>query len=140
MVDDASLSKLRSLPLFSDLHKREVRSLAETGKEVEVPAGFTMIHQGMEGTDFYVILSGAVEVAVDGRPVASLGPGDHFGELSAITGEPRSASVTATERVFALRLNAESLERFLQKHGEAAYRILVVACRRLQRAAPTPAS
>jgi CRP/FNR family transcriptional regulator, cyclic AMP receptor protein len=140
MTQDANLSKLRSVPLFAELSKRELRALAETGKEVEVPPGTTMVQQGLEGTDFYVIVSGKVEVTVDGRPVASLGPGEHFGELSAITGEPRSASVVTTERVFALRLDAEGLRAFLERHGEAAYRVLVVACRRLQRAVPSPSS
>ena len=61
-----------------------------------------VVEQWQVSRDLYVILSGAVEVVADGRMLATLGPGEFFGELAAIDwgagfGRTRSATVTATE-------------------------------------------
>jgi CRP/FNR family transcriptional regulator, cyclic AMP receptor protein len=140
MTADPVVAKLGSVPLFAELSKRELKALAGKGREVEVRPGTTIVFEGMQGSDFYVILTGTAEVTVDGKPVVTLGPGDYFGELSAITGAPRSATVTAAERLFALRLQTDDLRAFLEEHGQAAYRVLVVALRRLQRAQASPTS
>jgi CRP/FNR family transcriptional regulator, cyclic AMP receptor protein len=138
MPDDPILSRLREVPLFGGLSKRDLRAVAATGREVELAPGESVVHEGLAGADMYVILSGEVEITRGAERLGTLGPGEHFGELSAITGAPRSATVTATSRTFALRLDADAMRRFLERHGAAAYEMLVVVCRRLQAAAPSP--
>ena len=61
-----------------------------------------MVEQWQVSRDLYVILSGAVEVVADGQTLATLGPGEFFGELAAIDwgagfARTRAATVTATE-------------------------------------------
>ena len=65
-------------------------------EERNVRAGTQIVRQGhMSGVDFFVIVDGEVAVTVDGKEVARLGPGDHFGELALIGERERSSTVTA---------------------------------------------
>ena len=60
-----------------------------------MPAGEAVFHQGDPGDRFYVVVSGTAEVVGDGRPVASLGPGESFGEIALLRRVPRTATVRA---------------------------------------------
>jgi CRP/FNR family transcriptional regulator, cyclic AMP receptor protein len=63
----------------------------------EIPAGTNLIQQGASDTDLFLILEGAVSVAIDGRVVARRKAGEHVGEMAVVDpGTPRSASVIAT--------------------------------------------
>jgi CRP-like cAMP-binding protein len=55
------------------------------------------VTQGRHTNELVVIASGAAEVDRDGKPIASLGSGDFFGEIALMTGSPRTATVTSTE-------------------------------------------
>jgi CRP-like cAMP-binding protein len=68
----------------------------------DVAAGETVVRQGDEGRRFYLVEAGALDVILtseDGLrlPVARLGPGSHFGEMSLLGGTPVSADVVASE-------------------------------------------
>lgn len=90
--------RVKSIPLFADLASKERELVARHADEVEVEAGRQLIEEGEIGWEFFVIESGAVEVKVGDDPVATLGPGDFFGEV-ALKDEShrRTASVVATE-------------------------------------------
>lgn len=90
--------RVKSIPLFADLSQRERELVARHADEVEVEAGRQLIEEGEIGWEFFVIESGAVEVKVGDDPVATLGPGDFFGEL-ALKDQThrRTASVVTTE-------------------------------------------
>ena len=89
-------------PLFTDISKEE---LAEVGKVVQkevLPAHTIIFRQGDPGDRFYVITSGKVRVFRKSREgvetdLSQLGPGEGFGEMALLTGEPRSATVRTTE-------------------------------------------
>jgi CRP-like cAMP-binding protein len=68
-----------------------------------------VIEEGSQGDEFYIILSGEVEVMKGGRPLTILGPGVHFGEMALVDHSPRSATVRARE---ATRLMALSRAAF----------------------------
>lgn len=90
--------RVKSIPLFVGLSTKERELVARHADEVEVEAGRQLIEQGEIGWEFFVIESGAAEVKVGGDSVATLGPGDFFGEL-ALKDEShrRTASVVTTE-------------------------------------------
>jgi putative ABC transport system ATP-binding protein len=92
---------LQNCDVFSQLTPQTLTEMADQMWSEEVPAGGTIIRQGDVGDKFYLIRRGAVKVDIDdgstSRTVANLSAGAYFGESALLTGEPRSASVIATE-------------------------------------------
>ena len=129
---------LGSVPLFHGLSKRELREILGAGREVEFREGATIVTEGLEASDFYLILFGSADVSIHGRKRRTLGPGDYFGEISVIDGGPRSASVTAGTRVVALRLDRHSFVRLLDREGSIGRKILLVMAQRLRAAERSP--
>ena len=97
-------AELRALPLFRGLSTADVALVLEHGSWRNAAPGEDLIVQGEAGDAFYVIGSGQVDVERDGHVIATLGPGEHFGEVALLTDEPRNATVTAHTplRVFSL--------------------------------------
>jgi ATP-binding cassette subfamily B protein len=94
------ISRLRTIPLFSELGSRELGRLAQRLTAERYAAGTEIVHQGDEGRQLCFIASGQVEVVVadEGRQrrINELNEGDFFGEMALLTGEPRVATVRAT--------------------------------------------
>jgi CRP/FNR family transcriptional regulator/CRP/FNR family cyclic AMP-dependent transcriptional regulator len=89
--------RLRSVPLFTAFSEKQIRRIADAGKQVEFPEGRVVAREDQSGEGFHVILEGRVSVHVHGEERATLGPGQFFGEMSLIDGKPRSATVTVIE-------------------------------------------
>ena len=97
-------AELRGLPPFRALSTADLALVLEHGEWRNVGPGALLIEQGEAGDTFFVVGAGQVDVDRDGEIVASLGPGEHFGEIALLTDAPRNASVIAHTplRVFAL--------------------------------------
>lgn len=89
-------ARLKDVPFFSMLKKKELEFVAGQTEEVDVPAGKVLAQQGTFGDQFFVIQEGTAEVTRDGQSVAELGPGDFFGEMALLEADRRTATVTAT--------------------------------------------
>ncbi|HXG59427.1 MAG TPA: cyclic nucleotide-binding domain-containing protein [Thermoanaerobaculia bacterium] len=109
-------------PLFEVLSPEEREALT---KEMELEShdeGSVIISEGEPGTSMYLITSGEVKVftRVPGGTgsvyLAKLGEGDFFGEVSVLTGKPRTATITASQRTELLRLDKEKLDTALAKY------------------------
>lgn len=110
---------------FAALPGEALRLLALRFEHVELSAGTDLVRQGDPADAFYIIRSGAVDVLVrrdDGSEyrIATLGVGDPVGEQALVTGEPRVATVRATEPVEALRLTRDDFAAALQSYGDRA--------------------
>jgi MFS family permease len=105
------LELLERVPLFAPLPGPALERLASQLEAVEVEAGTKVVTQGEPGDRFYVVARGELDVAVDGRPAGSLGPGDSFGEIALLRDVPRTASVTARSGA---KLYALDREPFLE--------------------------
>lgn len=137
MAKNADLTEaLRHVDLFDGLSDRQRTALAGQMRTFAYEPGDLVIEQEHEGTmgRMYVILDGEAEATVGGTPVAQLGPGDHFGEMSLLDNKPRSATVRATTRLSVAGLSSWNLRSIVEEHPEVALNIIEVLARRLRAA------
>jgi CRP-like cAMP-binding protein len=92
---------IANAPLFAHCNAKQRRELERLSTPIEVKAGYELTHEGTIGHEFGVILDGQAAVTIDGRHVATLGPGDFYGEVALLdevghTQGHRMATVTAT--------------------------------------------
>ena len=109
-VRDREITLLQAVTMLNALPLPAIEQLARVLEPVEVAAGEMVFHQGDVGDRYFVIESGEAEVVGDGRVVATLEPGEGFGEIALLRGIRRTASVRASS---ALRLQALRSEHFL---------------------------
>ena len=95
MTIDDKVKALSTVGLLAGWSKRELRTAARLCSEKRVEEGFVLTTQGAPGWDCFMIAAGEATVAIDGRVVAAVGPGDHVGEISLIDGRRRTATVVA---------------------------------------------
>ncbi len=104
---------------------------------IQVPAGRLLTSQGQEGREFGVILDGSATVGVDGAPVATLGPGDHFGEIALLASagvakRPRSATVTADVDLWIAVMSIAEFQTMIAELPDIANRLRRSAAARLE--------
>jgi hypothetical protein len=124
---------LRSLGLFERLSTPDLTEIAGIVREVQKPAGTTLVREGEIGDCMYLIVSGAVEVRRSDVLLSELGPRDFFGEMSMIDGETRSASVVTRTRVQLLRIDRLDLQQAMEERPGIAIGICEVLTQRLRR-------
>ncbi len=88
--------RLKDVPLFADLSKKERGEIARFTDELDLPAGKVLGEEGSFAYEFFVIEEGTAEVTKGGERLAELGPGDFFGEIGLLESDRRTATVTAT--------------------------------------------
>ena len=125
---------LAEISLFSGCSAKDLQRLARAADEISVAAGTTLTTQGEVGREAFVLLDGTAEVVRDGQLVATLGPGDHVGELSLLDGGPRTATVTATTDVELLVLGRPAFNGVLDEIPTLAHKLAVSLARRLRAA------
>ena len=89
------LEHLAAIHLFSGCNKGDLQLIAKSVDEISVDAGRVLTTQGDFGREAFVIVEGTARVEIDGNEVATLGPGQQFGELALLDGGSRTATVTA---------------------------------------------
>jgi CRP/FNR family transcriptional regulator, cyclic AMP receptor protein len=126
-TSDADRSDLLAdVALLDSVPADELRRIADDVRESVFPAGTEVVREGDDdGVGFFVVVAGQASVEVGGREVGSVGPGDHFGALSAIDGGPRTASVRATTELRCLILTAARFHELVHDHPGVAWRLLV---------------
>ena len=117
---------LRTVEVFRGLTPTQLTDVADRMAKRVYAEGDTIIRVGEPGTEFFLISDGAVEVIREGREVARLGQGDVFGEVALISGEPRNATVVATEPVEVFVLASDDFKAAIDKSAtfrDQLYRI-----------------
>ena len=125
---------LAACPLFRGVGADGIAALAGRATEVDFPAGHVIARQGEIGTGFFVVVAGSVRVVRDGAVLATLGPGEFFGELSVLDGRPRNAMVAAETAATCLAIASWDFEAVLLANPGLALAILRGVAARLREA------
>jgi CRP-like cAMP-binding protein len=125
---------LQKVPIFSDCSARDLAAVARGLKEVHHKEGTVIAREGDPGVGLFIIVEGVAKVTIGGRPKATLGPGDFFGEIALLDGGPRTATVTADTDVSLLGLTEWVFRGLLQEHPAIAVKTLQAMAGRLRSA------
>ncbi len=130
---------LATVPLLSGVDRVELGKFAELTRERIYPRSNVILFEDDPGDSLFIVRQGRVKVVLigeDGREVilGILGVGSHFGELSLIDGEPRSAHVIAMDESLLIVLRREDFRKRVQESPSVAWALLGELSRRLRRA------
>ncbi len=128
---------LARVPLLADLEEGELERIAQVAIPRSFPKGARVFHEGDESDACYVIRDGEVRVTrehSDGRAIAlaTLGPGELFGELAMLDGGTRSASVETLSDVELLALSAADMKGLFERNAEITTKLVVALTKRLR--------
>ena len=137
MAVEESLQLIARVPLFAELSSAELERIADVAIPRSFPKGVRVFHEGDHSDACYIVRTGDLRVTrehSDGRAIAlaTLGPGDIFGELAMLDGGTRSASVETLSESVLLGLPATDVRRVIADHGDIAAKLIVAITRRLR--------
>ena len=130
-VPEAELTLLASTPIFAPLPVTTLEKLASRLTLVSVPTGTEVVRQGDAGDRFYLIADGEVEVVHDGAHVATLGPGQYFGEIALLEDVPRVATCRALTDLELYALERDVFVSAVTGHAQSTATIAGVMTQRL---------
>jgi signal transduction histidine kinase len=127
---------LRNVPLFAEMSDSDLASLCLIVQEVNLPAGQMLFEEGDEGDTAYIVEKGEVDIVKrsDNREIflAKRGPGEVFGEMALLLGQPRSAGVRARTDVELIAISHNDLRKLLQLSPTVAESLFDILVSRLQ--------
>jgi len=126
--------RLGKVTLFRACSKQDLRRIARLADPDDVKEGETLVSEGQQGKELFVIMSGRATVTRKGRKVATLGPGDYFGELAVLNPAPRTATVKANTPMEVLIVSGRELGVLLAEVPVVARKLLAGMALRLQEA------
>jgi CRP/FNR family transcriptional regulator len=135
----SAVELLRSVPLFADLEEGELERFSHVAVPRSFPAGTRVFHEGDSSDACYIVSEGSFRVTrehSDGRAItlATLGPGEIFGELAMLDGDRRSASAESITDGTLLALPANDVRSLLARNPEIALKLVAGLVRRLRAA------
>jgi CRP-like cAMP-binding protein len=116
-------AKLRDIPMFAKLSRKQRKLLALRADEVEVQPGELVCRKGDIANELYVIEEGTAKVVRDEQYLDELGPGDFFGEMGVVDDAPRNAHVVATTPMTLMILSGAALKELQREQPELARQI-----------------
>ena len=113
-----TITEISAIPLFKDIPESELEKIAPRLTSKTFPADQTIIFRGDEGYSMFILLKGAVAVTLTNDEgveytIAELGPGEAFGEMALLTGEPRSANVKAVGETTVVEIGQDHLNELM---------------------------
>jgi len=134
-INDDPAVAFQKLEIFRSLEPDESGRLLSRMKRVRFAEGEVILREGDEGDSLFIVEHGQVRVMLSrqnglSEQVAQLGPGDFFGEMSLLTGSPRSATVIAVRQTDCLTIHKPDLHALLESRPAIAVEIANVVSRR----------
>ena len=106
--------QLAAFPLFSECTPAQVAKAAAAGQVVSLPANWGFISEGTPGDVCYIVLSGSVRVASQGKHLADLEAGAVIGETGLLSGRLRNASVSTITPSVMLHIGKDDFDRLMK--------------------------
>lgn len=122
--------RLAEMPLFEGLDDASLRTVAKVAQEVSVSDGAELVREGDYSYELTVIDEGQADVVHEGQVVATLGPGDVFGEAGVLSKGLRNATVRASTNMRLITLTGWDLRRLRGRMPELEKRISALAAER----------
>ncbi len=120
--------------LFSTCSARELRTIRRALEEVTVPPDRVLVEEGTIGREFFLIVEGEASVRRNGRRLATLGPGQYFGELALLDRRPRSATIVSETEMLLLVLGQRQFNGMLDAVPALGRKLLAAMATRLREA------
>ena len=135
----AGMALLKSVPLFSQLSRRDLHRLAAHAEEVRYGANRTIVSRGARGDSFFVIGDGEAVVTRGTKKMGTLKAGDFFGEMALLDGRPRSATVVAKTPMRTIRITRTGFNKALDANPSIARGIMAELAGRIRKLeSPSP--
>jgi len=127
-----TVTALRGVPMFAGFSSKHLQRLAKETDELAFAPGEPIVEEGMLGETLFVVLEGRAKVVRGKRTIARVLPGEFFGELSALDGGPRTASIVAETPVRVIRLFRKTLVELLRDEPKVTIDLLEGIARRIR--------
>ncbi|MEP6602478.1 MAG: mechanosensitive ion channel family protein [Spartobacteria bacterium] len=131
---DEARTILRNEPLFHCLTDSQIDSLVKQSHLNQFGRGERVIEEGAEGDSMFVLMRGAAQVLISKNgstiPVAMLSSGDCFGEMSLLTGEPRSATVRAERDCYVMEIGKSVMAGIIHEAPECLQQLSEILAQR----------
>ena len=135
---DEKATMLSKVPIFVGCGSRELGEIGRLADEVTVRSGKVLAKEGAPGHEFFVILEGSVDISRGGKKLATLGPGDFFGELAMLGRVPRTATATAATPARLLVVGHREFTSLLASQPAIRDKVLRAVAHRIAELAPGP--
>jgi CRP-like cAMP-binding protein len=111
-------TRLKRIPVFSDLSDDALSKIAALAAEVSVPEGKELVREGDYSYDVLAIEEGTASVTRGGDVIADLGPGDVIGEMGVLERSQRNATVVATSSMLLVTLTSWDIRKLRKSTPE----------------------
>ena len=121
---EAKTEILRRIPLFQHMTYKELLAILGISRPRQFEKGQTILKEGEQGAELYVLFRGKVDVVKAGVQIAQLQAGGHFGEMGIVDQAPRSATVTAAEETSGISIDRDNLLKLMRRDSLLAVKLL----------------
>ena len=136
VIDERSL--VASIPLFAQLSAPELDALLDIAVTRRLAPRELLFRKGDPGSELYGILEGSLRAttpSAHGKEItfSVMGPGEIFGEIALLDGQPRSATIEAVEEARVIAIGREDFLAFMQRQPSVGLRLMAVLAGRVRR-------
>ena len=131
-IRQAYLDHLARVPLFATCSTKDLQKIAKASDEIAVKAGTTLVDQGQQGREAFIVVDGSASVKRNGRKITTLGPGAVIGELSLLDRGPRTATVTADTDMTVLVIDQRNFAGVIDQVPALAHKLLATLAGRIR--------
>jgi CRP-like cAMP-binding protein len=125
---------LRAVPLFAHCTPKEIDFIVTQVEDMDFPEGKVLCTEGQSGADFFILLSGSADVTRNGKKIATMSPGDFFGEIALVDGGKRTATVTAASPSRCLVLGPRQFQNVIHQDTDIAHSVMKALSLRVREA------